>query len=215
MRSSPTAATRSTRRRAWSRAPRIAGHWARRGNANVWVSGVWTRPPHDGMAWEKERWEQRNGPWYSAEGHWRYTNPATPTAVYEPPTQPRPGDRRLRAPAESRRAAPSRPVPRRHVDRRLLGLGRLAPRLGGRPLVGGAAPARCGCPIAGDAHPATVTARGRAGSSSPRGGTVASGRRWSLTATRGRARLRHLGEAVRQGLAESFFGIVCRLLYRA
>jgi len=63
----------------------IAGHWARRDNANVWVPGVWTRPPHEGMTWEKERWEQRNGAWYSAEGHWRYTNPPTPTDVYEPP----------------------------------------------------------------------------------------------------------------------------------
>jgi hypothetical protein len=37
------------------------------------------------MVWEKERWEQRNGAWFFAEGHWRWANPTTPTAVYEPP----------------------------------------------------------------------------------------------------------------------------------
>ncbi len=62
----------------------IPGHWAWRDNQNIWISGVWTRPPQEGMTWEKERWEQRNGAWYFAEGHWRWANPATPTTVYVP-----------------------------------------------------------------------------------------------------------------------------------
>lgn len=61
----------------------IAGHWARRGSSNVWVKGVWTRPPQQGMTWERERWNQRNGAWFYSEGHWRWSDESH-TSVYEP-----------------------------------------------------------------------------------------------------------------------------------
>jgi hypothetical protein len=62
----------------------IAGHWARRGNRNEWIGGRWTRPPQDGMVWQRERWDQRDGAWYYAEGHWRWASPRPPATVYEP-----------------------------------------------------------------------------------------------------------------------------------
>jgi len=64
----------------------IAGYWARRGDQNVWMSGAWRSPPQEGMVWEKERWSQRDGAWYYAEGHWRWATPPAPTVVYDPPS---------------------------------------------------------------------------------------------------------------------------------
>ena len=82
-----------------------AGHWAWRNNSQVWVAGVWTRPPHDGMVWEDPRWNQRAGRTYYTEGHWRWENEPGPADVYEPP-------------AESEHVVVQQAPPRNLVERR-------------------------------------------------------------------------------------------------
>jgi len=65
----------------------IAGHWAWRGGAHVWMPGRYALPPAPGYRWVAARWVNEGGRWTFFEGHWAMNQPAQPV-VYEPPPPP-------------------------------------------------------------------------------------------------------------------------------
>jgi hypothetical protein len=66
----------------------IAGYWASRGGANVWVGGHWAVPPAPSFVWEPARWDNSGGAWTFCEGHWRANEAPDPQQVYVPPPPP-------------------------------------------------------------------------------------------------------------------------------
>jgi hypothetical protein len=62
----------------------VAGYWAWRNSAKVWVPGRWCVPPSAGYVWEPARWE--GGMFY--DGHWRASEQLDATTVYQPPAPP-------------------------------------------------------------------------------------------------------------------------------
>ncbi len=60
----------------------IRGHHAWRGNAWVWVPGVWVLPPQAGATWIEGRWDERSGSWI--DGYWSVPPPPPPPVIAEP-----------------------------------------------------------------------------------------------------------------------------------
>jgi hypothetical protein len=87
----------------------IAGYWAWRTNANVWIGGHWATPPAPSYVWEPARWDNSGGAWIFYEGHWRATDAPDRGQVYvapPPPVHEVVADDPPPAPPEEDRASP-------------------------------------------------------------------------------------------------------------
>ncbi len=89
----------------------VEGYWAWRDARQVWIAGHWAVPPHEGMVWERARWERSRNGYDFTEGNWRWEREPAATEVYEPAAEPTEIAVERRPPREIVEVLPARPFP--------------------------------------------------------------------------------------------------------